>query len=301
MGKYLPIIKVAECGSVNQAAQVMGYSPPSLTYIINNIEQELGTRLFFRTHQGTVLTENGRRLLEYMREIERLEDQLHQKAKDLGKKVLRVGIMPSISEQWTPYLLSEFYQDHPDVIVKLMQFSRYQDSISCLKEYNWDCTFFSGTCPPGMETIPLYVDRYLLVVSQDSKLAGLEEVSIEEAQKEVSFIPTAESYDEGSSIWTAYQSMTKIHNFDAELSENRTALTLVERGLGAAILSELQLTDSLANRPLRAIPLKGDFTRQISILCPKESLRPPLTSAFCQAAQRAVESWKRDLSRRREG
>ena len=44
MGKYAPVIKTAECGSMTRAAQTMGYTQPSLGYIINNIENELGAR-----------------------------------------------------------------------------------------------------------------------------------------------------------------------------------------------------------------------------------------------------------------
>ena len=34
MGKYAPVIKTAECGSMTRAAQTMGYTQPSLGYII---------------------------------------------------------------------------------------------------------------------------------------------------------------------------------------------------------------------------------------------------------------------------
>ena len=44
MGKYAPVLKAAECGSMTRAAQTMGYTQPSLGYIINNIENELGVK-----------------------------------------------------------------------------------------------------------------------------------------------------------------------------------------------------------------------------------------------------------------
>ncbi len=42
MGKYAPVLKAAECGSMTRAAQTMGYTQPSLGYIINNIEKRVG-------------------------------------------------------------------------------------------------------------------------------------------------------------------------------------------------------------------------------------------------------------------
>ena len=59
MGKYAPVIKTAECGSMTRAAQTMGYTQPSLGYIINNIENELGVKIFYRDQRGVTLTEAG--------------------------------------------------------------------------------------------------------------------------------------------------------------------------------------------------------------------------------------------------
>ena len=70
MGKYAPVIKTAECGSMTRAAQTMGYTQPSLGYIINNIENELGVKIFYRDQRGVTLTEAGVGLLEIMRQIE---------------------------------------------------------------------------------------------------------------------------------------------------------------------------------------------------------------------------------------
>ena len=57
MGKYAPVIKTAECGSMTRAAQTMGYTQPSLGYIINNIENELGVKIFYRDQRGVTMTE----------------------------------------------------------------------------------------------------------------------------------------------------------------------------------------------------------------------------------------------------
>ena len=73
MGKYAPVIKTAECGSMTRAAQTMGYTQPSLGYIINNIENELGVKIFYRDQRGVTLTEAGVGLLEIMRQIEAME------------------------------------------------------------------------------------------------------------------------------------------------------------------------------------------------------------------------------------
>ena len=108
MGKYLPVIKTAECGSMTRAAQVLGYTQPSLGYIINNIEDELGVKLFYRDQRGVTLTEAGTTLLEIMRQIEATEDKLRESALASQGALLRVGIVPSVACQWMPAALQSF-------------------------------------------------------------------------------------------------------------------------------------------------------------------------------------------------
>lgn len=108
MGKYLPVIKTAECGSMTRAAQVLGYTQPSLGYIINNIEDELGVKLFYRDQRGVTLTDAGTTLLEIMRQIEATEDKLREAALASQGALLRVGIVPSVACQWMPAALQSF-------------------------------------------------------------------------------------------------------------------------------------------------------------------------------------------------
>ena len=51
MGKYAPVIKTAECGSMTRAAQTMGYTQPSLLSI--TLRTNWGSRFFIGTSEGS--------------------------------------------------------------------------------------------------------------------------------------------------------------------------------------------------------------------------------------------------------
>ncbi len=119
MGKYAPVLKAAECGSMTRAAQTMGYTQPSLGYIINNIENELGVKIFYRDQRGVTPTEVGVGLLDIMRQIEAMENRLQETARVSKQELLRVGILSSVAAQWMPEILETFYQVYPEVVVKL--------------------------------------------------------------------------------------------------------------------------------------------------------------------------------------
>ena len=119
MGKYAPVLKAAECGSMTRAAQTMGYTQPSLGYIINNIENELGGKSCSRDQRGVTPTEVGVGLLDIMRQIEAMENRLQETARVSKQELLRVGILSSVAAQWMPEILETFYQVYPEVVVKL--------------------------------------------------------------------------------------------------------------------------------------------------------------------------------------
>ena len=48
MGKYAPILRIAELGNITRAADDLGYSQSSLSYIASNLEKELGIKIFRR-------------------------------------------------------------------------------------------------------------------------------------------------------------------------------------------------------------------------------------------------------------
>ena len=55
---------VAQCRSFTRAATVLENNQPNITRCMNNLEQELGCKLFVRSHRGVSLTPEGERLYQ---------------------------------------------------------------------------------------------------------------------------------------------------------------------------------------------------------------------------------------------
>lgn len=56
-------IKIAECGSMNKAAEQLYVSQPTLTTSIHQLEKELNMQIFVRTPKGIVITVEGNKFL----------------------------------------------------------------------------------------------------------------------------------------------------------------------------------------------------------------------------------------------
>ena len=62
-------IQAAELGSFSRAAEKLGYSQPSVSVHIRQLEDALGTRLFDRIGHRVRLTDKGREVLAYAQQI----------------------------------------------------------------------------------------------------------------------------------------------------------------------------------------------------------------------------------------
>lgn len=98
-------VQVAELGSFSRAAQALGYSQPSISVQIRQLEQELGFQLFDRIGHAVRLTDKGRDALVYAQQVCRL---CREMAKDSPEREKRdVLIRLAASDSLSAYLLEE--------------------------------------------------------------------------------------------------------------------------------------------------------------------------------------------------
>jgi LysR family transcriptional regulator, nitrogen assimilation regulatory protein len=62
-------VRVADVGSISEAAPRLGYSQPGLSQRVRALERLLKCRLFVRCPQGVTLTEKGADVLPYARAV----------------------------------------------------------------------------------------------------------------------------------------------------------------------------------------------------------------------------------------
>jgi len=117
-------VAVAEEGSFSRAAAKVRVAQPSLSQQIRKLETEIGQPLFDRLPRSVVLTEAGRCLIDYARQIlasigdaRRCVDEL--KGEVAGK--VAVGAIPTIAPYVLPELVVTFQEHYPDVILEIVE------------------------------------------------------------------------------------------------------------------------------------------------------------------------------------
>jgi LysR family hydrogen peroxide-inducible transcriptional activator len=117
-------VAVADEGSFSRAAAKVRVAQPSLSQQIKKLEAEVGQRLFDRLPRSVVLTEAGRCLIDYARQIlgsigdaRRCVDEL--KGEVAGK--LAVGAIPTIAPYVLPGLVVTFQKHYPAVTLEIVE------------------------------------------------------------------------------------------------------------------------------------------------------------------------------------
>lgn len=117
------IYTIAKEQSFSKAAQKLFVAQPSLSLLVKNLEEELGTPLFDRSSKPIRLTEAGHeyiRAAERIKEIERAYQEYILALNNLEAGSLRIGSNQLLSSVVLPKYISAFIQAHPNIKLSLM-------------------------------------------------------------------------------------------------------------------------------------------------------------------------------------
>lgn len=112
------LVVFAECGSIQQTAEKCNLSPPAIHKHLKLIGDEFGVRLYSKSGPRLELTDAGRLLLPYAREILNRHDAAFvtlREWRDARCGMVRVGAGPSFSSCMLPILVKRFRRRYPNV------------------------------------------------------------------------------------------------------------------------------------------------------------------------------------------
>lgn len=168
---------VAQHRSFTKAAEALVNNQPNITRCMNNLEQELGCKLFVRTNHGVTLTPEGERL--YARAavaFEQLQLGEEEIRKDCSLEVGTVSIAASETALHLMLLerLSVFHKRYPGVHLRITNDSTPQ-AIAALARGQVNCAVVTSPCSvkkPLRETVLLSFREILTCGPQFQHLAS---------------------------------------------------------------------------------------------------------------------------------
>lgn len=116
----ITFVHVAELNSFTKAAKVLDYSQSTVSFQIKQLENELDCLLFERINHTISLTEKGKELLSFARQIRYLTDEFNQtlSADSELKGFLRIVTSDSLCEETILKRYPDFHRKYPSIALR---------------------------------------------------------------------------------------------------------------------------------------------------------------------------------------
>ncbi|WP_354004977.1 LysR family transcriptional regulator [Ramlibacter albus] len=234
-------VVLAEALNYRKAAQLLHMTQPPLTVSIQKLEAELGVRLFERDAKGVQLTGSGRAALAEARLILQHAEGFAEMATlaDTGRAgVLRIGFTGSATHGVLQRLVPRVRAEMPRVELQLREGSS-MGIVQALATGDMDAGFLWTPVlkPMGAEFQVLQRDTLVAALPKGHKLASKKVLRLADLAGEP-FVNYDALQAEGmrSVCMMACQRAGFVPRAAQEAVQVRTVLTLVESGLGVALV-----------------------------------------------------------------
>lgn len=258
-------VKIANNRSFTLAAKELFITQPTVSAYINNLEEELGVRLFDRTTKEVELSDEGDRIYLYAKEMLELAAKIQNSfSTDEDSKVKQVVISASsIPGQFlVPEILSAFKKKFPDVDFKV----RETDSAGVVEDIT---NHMADIGLAGTEIgtnkcnfIPFYDDELILVTENSEKYR-----KIQETATDLNWIKNEDFIMRESGSGTRKEAVKFLETLGISQEELRVSATFgktvtvvnsVINGLGIAMMSRLAVTGELERGELLEFKLSKE-------------------------------------------
>lgn len=232
-------LTVAKHKQFTLAAKKLHISQPSLSNAIKGLEQELGCLLFERSTKKLVLTEPGETLYRHARDVlihfENIYKEMND-AKNIGAGTINIGMIESFRYFIAP-IISRFKKVYPNMRIKIREMGP-KEIEDHLKKYDIHLGITSNVNRESeCEYKAIFQEKYVLITSSEHRFANVSEVDIIDLKNEM-FIHSLEGFEARHIIVKACQEAGFTPAFEYETESLETARSLVEAGLGLAVVPE---------------------------------------------------------------
>jgi|GEM_PF-3328403 len=249
--KVIAYAVIVESGKINLAAQRLGVTQPSLTRLLQTLEQAVGMPLLIRSRSGIVPTREGELLYEFAQEIQKNSTHLatrlkHPQLPSAGH--LRIGTYESLAEYLWPELYFQLQKKLPQVSISL-----HTDEAMLASPHELDCLV---DAEPRLEdnyiSYTLYHDYFQFYCAKSLLKKGKFDF---EADLPLIYVPKA--FDEnGRNIRYHCERMELRFRNVIELDSFSSARSFALAGVGLAVLP-LKLAAHSMSEALAAVPVRG--------------------------------------------
>lgn len=271
-----------------RAAELVHVSQPALSAQIAELEKHLGVTLVERGRKGTLLTTEGERVLEHIRQIlrhiETLEASTASAAEPLTQ-TLRVGIIPTVAPYLVPVLIPYLKGHHPRLHLELRE-AVTAALIEDLRLGQLDLVVAAlPVDTEGLQSSFLFRDRFLIACGDNEEAILDSPMSQEDVDiNRLLLLDEGHCMREQALAVCQAGSGRRIVNYGA--TSMTTLIEMVTHGLGLTLIPEIAVRAESQRPTLRILPFADPQpAREIGLISRSSTHRSGDFEAFAAAVR----------------
>lgn len=244
-------VQVSESGSFSKAAKELYLTQPTISAHISSLEKELNVRLFIRNTKEVSLSDDGKDLYRYAKQIIDLEKAIEERFcmdGDDGKHVITIAASTIPAQYLLPKVLMCYRERYPKEQIKIME-TDSSEVVTQVVDHMVDVGF-TGTVleKKHCKYLPFYKDELAVVTPDTPEYRRIKE----EHPEDISWIKNKPLIlrEEGSGTRKEAEKQLKnagipIETLDvvASIANQETIKKSVKQGMGITVLSKLAAED----------------------------------------------------------
>ncbi len=273
------LLEAMESGSLMGVAEKNGYTPSGLSHLLHRLEDELGVKLADRNNRGIALSDEGLRLLPYLRKCVNAYNDLEKEAERLWKKkgeTLHIAAYASIAKNWMPELIGAFSKKHPEITVELEVVGR-QELYRSMKNGKYNLIFACEDKSSGYNFMPIAQDPFFAVLPQNSEESG--SFPLKNFEKYPFIMP---SYGEDVEVHELFAEYGITPKLLPATADDPVIIGMVAGGMGVSMMSELVLRGSGEN--VKKLPVEPGAFRELGLVYKERKLLSKTEKKFLDFA-----------------
>ena len=282
-----------------KAAEFCHVTQPTLSAMIQKLEEELGIRIFDRKQQPVGPTPIGKQILAQGREVllsVRKLKEIVEEAKHSLLGTFRIGILPTIAPYLIPRFFPQLMKKYPDMDVRITEMQT-EDIKKALRHGDIDVGILALLDDMDeFDDTHLFYEQFFAYVSREDALYRHQVIRTADLKGEYLWL-----LDEGHCFRDQLVKFCQLKGASQSkkaysLGSIETFMRMVESGKGVTFIPELSILQLNENqkemvRPF-AIPIP---TRDIVMLTAKDFIRKTLREMLVKEIQKAVPKDMLDL------
>jgi len=163
-----------------RAAELCGVTQPTLSAMIQKLEDELDCKIFDRSRQPIETTEIGKQIIKQAQEVifqaNQLKENVHSNKKSISGS-LSLAVIPTIAPYLLPKFIASFRELYPDLDLKINEL--HTDAIiEKLRIAEIDMGILSTPLDdPKILEVPLYYEKFAAYISPTDAIYTRTELS----------------------------------------------------------------------------------------------------------------------------